>query len=657
MSGAHARVGQLPLEGSRSSRLSLQRVGECLAEFILPFVLILYLSLRGGGYDTIVRGEVGVLAWWLLLLGVLIGMLPAARLNRPGFACLLLLGAFAVWTGLGIGWSASAERSVGELTRVLTYLGVFALAISIQGRSGLRRMPAAVGTAITVVALLAVLSRLHPSWFPESVAAETLPDVRSRLAYPLNYWNGVAALISIGMPLMIWLAASSRTILGRAASSAAIPVLSLAAFYTLSRGGAMAIAIGVLALLALYPRRLALLPPASLGILSSSLVIAAATQRDALESGLLNAAASDQGNEMLAIVLVVCAGVALVSTAIALAERAGFLPKLRVPRAAALTAVAAVAIVGVSAAVAVGAPGKISERWQEFKQPSPTTSDTSRFVDPSGNGRWQYWSAAVDANASEPLVGIGPGTYELWWDREGTLPGTVRDAHSLYLETFGELGVIGLVLIGGFLAAVVMFGCLRALGRGSESQRAPAAALTAALIAFAAAAAVDWSWEIAVLPIAFLLLAAAVLSPPPNEAQQEAKRTGTRLTLPLVASALASIVVIAVPMAAASAIETSQQQAGDGDLVAALVDARSAETLEPYAATPRLQQALVLELMGNLAPAEAKAEEATAREPTNWKTWLVLSRLRAERADAQGSVDAYRRARALNPRSLLFPPT
>jgi cytochrome c-type biogenesis protein CcmH/NrfG len=62
----------------------------------------------------------------------------------------------------------------------------------------------------------------------------------------------------------------------------------------------------------------------------------------------------------------------------------------------------------------------------------------------------------------------------------------------------------------------------------------------------------------------------------------------------------------------------------------------------------------VLEQGGELPAAAAAAEAATERESTNWRTWLVLSRIEAERGRAAASVRAYREARSLNPRSELF---
>ena len=50
-------------------------------------LLSVYLGLSGGGYDIVVRSEVGLIVWWFVLLGVLVGVLPAwanprGRLDR-----------------------------------------------------------------------------------------------------------------------------------------------------------------------------------------------------------------------------------------------------------------------------------------------------------------------------------------------------------------------------------------------------------------------------------------------------------------------------------------------------------------------------------------------------------------------------------------------
>jgi len=648
---------------------ALAAVGPWLAQAGLPFLLIAYLGLRGGGYDAIVRGEIGIAAWWIVLLGAAVGALPLVRLSRAVWTSLGLMCAFAAWTALGIGWSESAERSVAELGRVTALLGVFALALSVQNGDGLRRMVGGVGAGIALVAGVALLSRLQPAWFPALEAPRFLPETQARLHYPLNYWNGLAAFVAIGIPLLFALATVARHTLTRALAVAVIPALALTAFFTLSRGGAVEIAAALAVLFVLHPRRLALLLPAILATVASAILIVAANQRGALVDGLTTAAATRQGDEMLAMTLVVCAGAGLIALAIALAERHGVGPRLQVSRRAATATAGAGVAAALLIALAAGVPGTASDAWQDFKDPAVPAASAERFDSASGSGRYQSWQTAIEAGNTEPLVGIGPGTYEYFWAREGTLPTFIRDAHSLYLETYAELGIVGLILILALVASPFAFGIRRFSALDPERRVLLAGAL-AACAAFAVAAAIDWVWELTVLPVVFLLLAAAVIARPslsahgPAEpgrglnlangaaATGRASQSRSRFVLP--ALALAALVAVAIPMAGAGAVRDSQAEVRSQDLSAALNQARTASNVEPYAATPSLQEALILELQGDLGGALAAARAATQKEATNWRTWLVLSQLEAQAGNTAESVAAYREARSLNPRSALF---
>jgi predicted Zn-dependent protease len=101
-------------------------------------------------------------------------------------------------------------------------------------------------------------------------------------------------------------------------------------------------------------------------------------------------------------------------------------------------------------------------------------------------------------------------------------------------------------------------------------------------------------------------------------------------------------------------VRESQAAVAGGDPARALADARAAVRLEPGAASPQIQLALVLELRGDVAHALAAARTATVDEPANWSAWLIVSRLEAEAGHPAAAVTAYRRSRSLNPRSPLF---
>ena len=180
------------------------------AAWALGFLPVVYLSLRGGGWDPVIRNEVGIAVWWIVLIAAALGVIPLARVRTMGWVALALFAGFAVWTALGIGWSESGERTFAELSRVLTYLGVFALALAAQGRNLARPAVAGVASAIGLVAFLAVLSRLHPAWFPPNHVQEFFPGSARRLSYPLDSTNAVGSFMAVGLPALSAPSGSSR---------------------------------------------------------------------------------------------------------------------------------------------------------------------------------------------------------------------------------------------------------------------------------------------------------------------------------------------------------------------------------------------------------------------------------------------------------------
>jgi O-antigen ligase len=161
----------------------------------------------------------------------------------------------------------------------------------------------------------------------------------------------------------------------------------------------------------------------------------------------------------------------------------------RIPRAVALAGAAAALV----AAVFLGQP--LAAR---FAAPAPDEGDARRLLDLTGHGRAQLWDVARDAWLDAPALGPGAGTYARSFIAEtGDLTGPAN-AHSLYLETLAELGLVGLALILAFLV----------LGFSGHRRSALAASV---LVAWGLHAAVDWTWQ---LPAATLpaVLAAGVLT-------------------------------------------------------------------------------------------------------------------------------------------------
>ncbi len=645
-------------------RLSARVDRGALSAWTLAFTLVTYLALRDGGYDTIVRSEVGVAVWWIILLASLAGVLPS-RIGAAGWVTIALLGGFAAWTGLAISWSQSAEQSVLELGREATYLGFLVLAIAVQGRAAARHTINGLACAIGLVTVLAVLSRLHPQAFGPNAQLQFFGATAvRRLSYPLNYWNALAAFAAIGVPLLLAVAIGARSILARAVAAGTLPLSALCIYLTVSRGGVLELGVALVVFMLLVPRRLQASAALLLGGTGAGVLIWAASRRTAMRTGLQTPAAIHQGAEVLGIAVAVCVGVGLLRAALALAERYYERPALlRVsPRATATRALALAAIMLV-VAIAAGVPAQIAHQWHNFTQPSgivvPASEATvfSRLSAINGDGRYQFWQAALNANATNPLLGIGPGTFKFWWAAHATTDGPVLNAHSLYFETLAETGIVGLALVGG-LMLWLLGTAVRRSRSATRSLRLWLAAAAAGLAAFMTAAAIEWVWQMAAIAAVALLLGAVIVcgreAPAPD---CDAARRPLSLLARSAAIAVVSLTAlgaIAVPLAGALAIRQSQDAVIAGQLSVAYRDSLVAARIQPYAASPRLQQALVLEASGDLRAAAGAAQVATVNEPTNWQTWLTLARIDAERDAIAPAMSAFRQSFKLNPRSTLF---
>ena len=272
---------------------------------------------------------------------------------------------------------------------------------------------------------------------------------------------------------------------------------------------------------------------------------------------------------------------------------------------------------------------------------SETVSPTAHLLSANGAGRWQFWSSAFDQFSAHPLTGGGAGSFEPWWTEHGALPIFVRHAHSLYLETLAELGVLGLALVVAMLAAGLVAASRR---RGTTP-----ATVTACLVAFALAAAIDWVWELPVVSVvAFAALGIAVTL-------GSVRRASLPRPLRLVA-ALACVAVAAsqaLPLAVRIHLDRSEAAARRGDTGGAVAEAQAARRLQPWATSPRLQLALAYEAARRLELARGELDVAIARNDRDWRLWLVRTPVRKGRRRPRARRSLCRAAE-LNPRSPLF---
>jgi len=115
-----------------------------------------------------------------------------------------------------------------------------------------------------------------------------------------------------------------------------------------------------------------------------------------------------------------------------------------------------------------------------------------------------YWRVAVEDASDHALLGSGAGTFDDVWLERRPIPRFAQDAHSLYLETVAELGVVGLAL----LLCVLVAPLVAVVTTGDQTRVATAAAAYAVFLVHAG---LDWDWEMPVTVVAGLACGAAVL--------------------------------------------------------------------------------------------------------------------------------------------------
>lgn len=600
-------------------------------------VLVAYAQDRGA-YDLVIRQQASLVVWITLLLVAALGLLPARRPAIPVAAALLALAALALWSAASLSWTQSDERTLAEVARTLHHLGLLALVVALAGEGRWIAVTGGASAGAVLICLWSLGIRLAPGTFGEDATA--LAFATNRLSSPLAYWNATGAWAAMTAPLLLAWSAHARTPAVRALALAALPAALLVLYLTLSRGAVVSVVVATAVVLAFSAHRwmtaLHALAAAGLG------VVVIFVTRDQPEIAQMTGTA---GRADVAAALALCTlGAALV----ALATTTAGLDRLRMD---ARKATRCLRFGGALATVLliVAAGTVIPDAWDDFRS-APLTQQTS--TDPASrlttlhSGRYEIYRSAAASLRDRPLKGSGAGTFEFTWNRDGRTPEFVRDAHSLYLEPFSELGLPGGLLILLFAAAIVagVIAAARAV-RGDPRASGAIAGCAGGCAAYLVAAGVDWMWEVTAVTAFFLLLAGAAGAATLRDAGPP--RLQTRIAI--AAAALVAVLVTLPGLRSETALRDSQREVRRGDLVAAARFAREAESSAPWAAGPHVQLALIHERAGLLDDARAELLAARRREPSNWRIPFLLSRVEVARGDVGSALRALRSARTLRP--------
>jgi len=606
------------------------------------------LSYADGGFAPTTRSYAGIAAWWLLGVGAAVGIASArAGINRFAVVALGLLAAFAVWILISVNWASDAQRAFEQFNQVSLYVAVLAIAIVLARLVPASWVVGGVALAVAGIATVAFISRCFPSSFGAQPGLDILPALGRRLSFPLGYWNGLGIEVALAYPLLLAIMTSRRSRVASAAAALPLPILAAVMYLTSSRGAFVAAAVGVVAYIVLTPRRWAAF--AALVVAAAAGVVAVATlvPRKVLVDGQMGLPLGvHQGHSAALLIGIACVVTALVWAGLAeLGKRVSTPP--RVVGVAVVVAIVGLLLVAVVASHPV-------RRFDQFKNNSlPANSHgtptANHLLSTSGSGRWQFWTAAVSEFRAHPLNGGGAGSWEAWWLEHGTFPLPSEFAHSLYLEALAELGIVGLLLIGG----AVVVAAVGAVRSALQLQSGEIAAAAACGIAFFAAAAYDWVWQLAGIAIVGVGMLGFALGALPAERPAAWGRLG--FLRPAVALlAVAAIVPQFVVLAAGIHLRNSQSAFSTGDGERARSEALAAKAIEPWAATPYLQLGFVAEAEHRLTEAARWGHEAIRHSRRDWNNWSAAANFDTRRGNVALAKRELAEARRLNPHSIVL---
>jgi hypothetical protein len=631
--------------------------------------IVFVAAYDNASYSLPSRNTLAIAVWWTVIIGAALRTLTLEGVTRASLVIGGLIAALCTWTFASVFWAPSAENAFNEFNRVSLFLAIFVFTTLAVRRGSILRWCDGLAIGISLVALVALTSRFFPGSFSDQGLGTFLHSLAPRLSFPLGYWNGLAIFVALGLPLLLRIATSSVKPVVRGLAVAPIPAIASVVFLASSRGGIVTGFVGVVVFLLLTERRWVASAALLWGAVGSAIAIVVLDSYNELVNGPLGTRLVErEGRSATLIVALSCvfagAGYAAGREATSrLAQRRTFRPKPWLGRAT-VALVVGIFVLGIAASHPV-------RQFQAFERPPgiiPTSDFAAKHLrSGSGSGRWQFWAASIDQWESHPLLGNGAGSYEAWWTKHmpADYPQPAKDAHSLYIESLGELGIPGFALALSLALAGIGIGVRRSL-RSAGERRVALATLTAVFAAFSVATGIDWMWELTVVAglgiVALALLssaAATAQSPPQLVSDTSERRYARQRRFGLGVAALIGVWLLicaqGIPLLSQLRIKDSQAyDRNGGKATEALQAAMDARNLQPWASGPYLQLALVSENEGLIDRAHGWIESAIARDSTNWQLWLVAARLDVKLGDIRGAEQSLNRAKSLNPKSPLF---
>jgi O-antigen ligase len=610
------------------------------------------------------RLQIGLCALALCALVAGAGGALRIRTSTRVLVAVGLLTAFAAWAALSLLWSVAPARSWQDANRAIAYTLVVLLGLAVGSSTPRAVERTALGwlAVALAVATYALAGKALPGVVDNTGAV-------SRLRAPLEYWNALALVCVLGIPVALRLAVDpTRARAVRLGFLVALWWLLVGLGMTYSRGGTLALLAAAAVLTALGGPRLrgllalgvafaASLPPLAAGFTLPALSTNGAPLDQRTDEGLIFLA-------VLAVSAIVLAGVG--GLLLALEPRVRWTParSRRVWRTLAVGGAGLAFLVSVNVAGADGGwRDTLDGAAQSFtKTAKDETFDPARLASTNSGNRWSWWNEALGGWADRPVAGWGAGSFPLVHKRFRLDEVPVQQPHSVPLQFLVETGVVGFLLVFGALALLVTGALARIRRMVSEREHDLGVALLAGVCAWLVHGLLDWDWDIPAVTIPPLLFLGVLCARPGRDRRavpfRDPEREGRPGLGPLaVAAGVLALACATVSAAlpgvadgvASDAAATVDEAASPASLEDAARKAELAARLDPLAIRPLVVGASIAQGRGRLLDARRLLLQAADRAPEDPEVWFRLAGIALQLADRPGFRDAARRALELDP--------
>lgn len=621
-----------------------QALGARFVVGVLAFTIFCVWAAKDAGYASTTWYPGALFLFGLAAAVVLAGPAELGRISKSAAVAVACLAGYAAWSAASIAWSSAKGIAWDGANRTLIYAGIYALFALLR----LRRAEAVgllmgFGVAVAGIGVVEV-ARAASGGDPGQYF------LNGRFAAPAGYPNAACALYLIAAWPVLHAAGRREVVPAiRGALLAVACILAQLAVLTQSRASLVAVPVAVVVYVALVPFRMRAL--LSLGVIAVVLAVTYDRLTSVYVPLTRGESATSALHHVVSTLAVTFGAVWATWSLVAMLDRRLVIgePTLGRVRAVVVSVLVVFAAAGIALVAASSPARRLDHAWRDFKSGYPlATKSTTHFSSGLGNNRYDFWRVAVDTFVHHPLNGVGADNFAEQYVAARRSHEEPLYPHSFELRVLAQTGVVGALLMGGFLVAAALAArrTFAQRGVGDGVVRAGVAATAYWLIH----GSVDWFWEFPALTApAIAALALAAGDGRRGELPVGARRSHVFAAVTAAVLSIAAAASCVFPWIA-DRLEQRAATTWRSDPAAAYRDLDRASRLNPLSPDPDLLAGAIASKLGDLGRMRRSFDEALGRDPRQWYAHLELALADVGEGRPSVALRQLADARRLNPR-------